>query len=90
MRKLAVFPASGSLGSSIITHLLNKINPANITLIVRHPEKIPQEYLAAGVTVRKADYNSSDTLEHVFDGVSCLFLISYPSIEHEHRLQASL
>lgn len=87
MSKVAIFPASGALGSSIYTHLLSMIDPKSVILISRHPEKVPPKYLEAGVTTRKADYDSPETLDHVFDDVSCLILVSYPSIQYEHRFE---
>lgn len=87
MTKIGVFPASGALGTSLYTHLCKFTDPADVKLISRHPETIPNEYLEAGVTVAKADYNSPESLKHAFDGVTCLVLISYPSREHEHRVE---
>lgn len=89
MSKLAVFPASGSLGSSIVNHLLEYMDPNRLVLIARNPSKIPSKWVDAGVTTRKADYNATETLDHAFDDVSHLLLISYPSIEYEHRFEVS-
>jgi len=63
------------------------IDPREVVLICRHPEKLPSEYSEAGVTMRKADYDTPESLDHVFDDVSCLVLVSYPSIEYEHRFE---
>ena len=87
MTKLAVFPASGKLGTSIYSHLFNLINPRDLILISRDPSKIPDSYKDAGVITREADYNKPSTLEHAFDDVTHLVLISYPSIQFEHRFQ---
>ncbi|KAL8994024.1 MAG: hypothetical protein Q9169_005903 [Polycauliona sp. 2 TL-2023] len=87
MSKLAIFPASGKLGTSLYTHLLTLVDPSNVVLISRDPSKIPLEYLEKGAIARKADYDSPESLENAFDGVSYLVLISYPSIEHEHRFE---
>ena len=88
--KLAIFPASGGLGTSTYTHLLSKnlVIPADIILISRHPDKIPSEYKSAGVSTRQASWETSiDAYAHTFDGVQCLFLISYVTYEHERRVQ---
>lgn len=87
MAKVAVFPASGKIGSSIYTHLFKLLPPKELLLISRYPEKIPSHMVEAGVCTRKADYNDTDSLEHAFDGVACLILISYPSIESDHRFK---
>ena len=85
MTKVAVFPASGRIGSSIYANLFKILPPIELVLISRHPEKTPDHLLKAGVEARKADFDDADSLEHAFDGVSCLILISYPSIETDHR-----
>ena len=90
MLKVAVFPASGKLGSSIYTTLFNLLSPNNLLLISRHPSKFPAHITDAGVEMRRADYDRADSLTHIFDGVSCLVLISYPSIETEHRFEVRL
>ena len=90
MGKLAIYPASGKLGTSICGHLFDLIrDPADMVLISRHPEKNPSKYIEAGVKTRKADYDSPESLDGVFDDVSHLVLISYPSMEHEHRFEVS-
>lgn len=87
MTKVAVFPASGKIGSSIYTNLSKLMSPNDLLLVSRYPEKIPDNFVQAGVKRRKADYNDAESLEHVLDGVSCLILISYPSIEYDHRFR---
>lgn len=87
LKKVAIFPAAGALGTSIYTHLAKLIPPNQIVLISRSPNKIPKALVTAGVEVRRADYNAPETLANVFDGISYLFLVSYPSIEIEHRFQ---
>ncbi|KAK2760412.1 hypothetical protein FQN54_002482 [Arachnomyces sp. PD_36] len=82
--KLGVFPASGGLGGSITKHLLTLTPPSDLVLISRHPEKLVSEK-SAGATTRKADYDDAPTLDHAFDGIKTLFLISYPSIDNDLR-----
>ena len=90
MGKIAIFPASGKLGTSIYAHLFDLIrDPADMVLISRHPEKIPSKYVDAGVKTRKADYDSPESLDGVFDDVSHLVLISYPTMDDEHRIKVS-
>ena len=90
MTKVAIFPASGRLGSSIYTHLFRLLPAKELLLISRNPEKTPSHIVQAGVVTRKADSDDSGSLKHCFDGVSCLVLISYPSIETEHRFDVCL
>lgn len=85
MAKVAIFPASGALGTSIYVHLLQLLDPKNVLLISRHPEKTPSNLLQAGVTTLEADYNAPESFHDVFKDVSTLVLVSYPSIEIEHR-----
>lgn len=82
--RVAVFPASGGIGGSTVKHLLPRLPSQNLTFIARHPEKL-NDASSAGAKVRRADYDDDDSLLHAFDGVDTLFLISYASVEHEHR-----
>lgn len=90
--ELAIFPASGGLGGSTYTHLLDRglIAPKDVVLISRHPDKVPKKFRDAGVTTLQADYDKPETLDHVFDGVRCLNLISYASMQHHHRTKVNL
>lgn len=84
--KIGVFPASGGLGSSSVNHLGQLYSASELVLIARSPERLSR-FKEAGATVRQADYDSPETLEHAFDGVDTLLLISYASFEIEHRIQ---
>lgn len=86
--RTGIFPASGGLGGSTLTHLLNFVDPHTVTLIARHPERLAKQ-AKQGATVRRADYDDQSSLQHAFDGVDVLFLISFPSIEYEHRVQVA-
>ncbi|CAN9394118.1 unnamed protein product [Alternaria alternata] len=82
---IAIFPASGGIGGSTYRHLLNIVDPRKVILVARSPGKIPETYTNAGAISRYGDYDKLETLDHAFDGARCLNLISYASIEHEHR-----
>ncbi|GJN87505.1 hypothetical protein Rhopal_000454-T1 [Rhodotorula paludigena] len=86
---LAVYPASGGLGSSIVSHLLARSpQPSSSLLFVsRNPDKLNAAE-ESGVTLRQADYDQPETLEGVFAGAETLCLISYPSIQIEHRFKS--
>ncbi|KAK3394952.1 hypothetical protein B0H63DRAFT_426949 [Podospora didyma] len=91
MKSIGIFPASGGLGGSTYRHLLEKVPNEKVVLISRHPEKIPEKYLKAGVQTRQASYESSiSDLETVFAGIETLFLISYPSHVREYRIKVQL
>jgi uncharacterized protein YbjT (DUF2867 family) len=86
MTKIGIFPASGGIGGSTVKHILNRIPTKDLTFVARSPERLEEQRLA-GATVRKADYDDTASLEHAFDGVDVLFLISYASVEHLHRTE---
>lgn len=88
--KLAIFPASGGLGTATLTHLLRtqKAEPQDVVLIARSPQRLA-EFKKEGVDVRKADFDQPESLEHAFDGVKVLNLISYASIQNDHRFEVS-
>ncbi|KAJ6070535.1 hypothetical protein N7467_011854 [Penicillium canescens] len=83
-KKVAVFPASGGIGGSTVKHLLPRLPSKDLTFIARRPESL-SDALSSGSTVRRADYDDDNSLSNAFDGVDTLFLISYASVEHEHR-----
>lgn len=86
MAKIGVYPASGGLGTSIINHLAHLATPSELILVSRKPERLT-EFAHSGATIRQADYDDPPTLDHAFDGVDVLMLISYASIEIEHRFE---
>ena len=83
--KIAIFPATGGLGGSTLTHLSSLIPASRIVAIVRHPSKISQQLVSQGLTVRQADYDDEDSLTTAFKDVTTLNLISYITYVHEHR-----
>ncbi|KAJ5667792.1 uncharacterized protein N7477_006362 [Penicillium maclennaniae] len=86
MSKIGVFPAAGGLGGSIAHHLSKLVPASQLILIARKPETLT-EYENSGATIRKADYDSPETLKDAFEGVDTLMLISYASFEIEHRIK---
>ncbi|KAJ6441405.1 MFS general substrate transporter [Purpureocillium lavendulum] len=99
MKSIAIFPASGALGTSTYTHLLaspssssttsSVVDPTRVTLISRFPAKVPPPLLRAGVRTAAASYESPpERLRALFAGHDVLFLVSYPS--HEHALRTRL
>ena len=89
MDRIGVFPAAGKLGYSISRHLLQTVDLAKLILISRDPAKTAQELSSEeGVTLRKADYDRPESLGSAFAGILHLVLISYASLEIEHRIEA--
>lgn len=86
---IGVFPASGGIGGSTVKHLLPRFPAKDLVFVARNPANLDFAS-AAGATVRQANYDDDKSLEHAFDGVETLFLISYPSVEFEHRAEVSL
>ncbi|KAL6877152.1 NAD(P)-binding protein [Trichoderma novae-zelandiae] len=90
---VGIFPASGGLGTSTYTHLLNSktIPASDVVLISRFPDKTPQVYRDQGVHLRQATFESSpEDLEAAFKGLKTLFLISYPSHNRGYRTPLQL
>ncbi|KAL9049372.1 MAG: hypothetical protein Q9162_007251 [Coniocarpon cinnabarinum] len=94
MQPIAIFPASGALGTSTITHLLSSIPASehkNVTLIARNPSKLPETLTQHNPRRVTASYESPGAdLEVAFKGSSVLFLISYPSYVHQYRVSVQL
>lgn len=86
MTQIGIFPASGGIGGGTVKYISARVPAKDLTLIARSPEKL-QEEREAGATVRRADYDDDASLAHAFDGVDVLFLISYASVEHQHRTE---
>lgn len=85
---IAIFPASGGLGTATLTHLVEVLPPSDITLISRHPERHSALH-ARGAVTRRADFDDATSFDGVFSGVKTLNLISYPSIQIDHRFIVS-
>jgi uncharacterized protein YbjT (DUF2867 family) len=81
---VGVFPASGGIGGGTVKHLLPRLPSSSLVFIARSPEKL-KSLLVGEAVLRRADYDDDESLQHAFDGLDTLFLISYASVEHEHR-----
>ncbi|KAF5506048.1 Quinone oxidoreductase 2 [Colletotrichum siamense] len=84
--KIGIFPASRGIGGGTVKHILNRLSPKDLVFIARHPEKLASE-AALGAEVRRANYDDDATVQVAFRGIKTLFLISYASVEHEHRVE---
>lgn len=76
--------ATGHYGKKVLQLLLAKTGAQNLAAIARQPEKL-DEFAKQGVSVRKADYNDSASLEKAFAGIDTLLFVS--SSEIGQRLQ---
>jgi len=72
---IAVTGATGKLGRLVIESLLARVPAADITLVVRSPEKAA-ELAARGVQVRRGNYDEPASLVTALAGVDRLLLIS--------------
>jgi NAD(P)H dehydrogenase (quinone) len=73
--KIGVTGASGQLGRLVVQQLLTRCAATDIIAIVRGPAKAV-DLAAAGVEVRKADYEDRASLDAALVGVDKLLLIS--------------
>lgn len=75
MENILVTGATGQLGTEVVRLLLNKIDPKNLSVLVRDPAKAEQLKLK-GVTIHKGDYTDYSSLLKAFKGVDKLYFIS--------------
>ena len=72
---VVVTGASGHLGRLVAEELLERMSPAELVLVSRHPEAIA-DLGARGATVRRGDFDDPDSLVPAFEGGECMLLIS--------------
>lgn len=72
MTTYGITGATGQLGSLAAELLLQQVDPADVVLLSRSPEKIT----AAGATTRAADFDNPDGLVEAFTGIDELLLVS--------------
>src|SRR5581483_29727 len=85
-QKLLVTGAAGHLGQRVIAHLIetHRVPPTRIVAATRNPEKLGA-LAAAGVTVRRADFDDATSLSTAFAGVDRLLLISTDALDKPGR-----
>jgi NAD(P)H dehydrogenase (quinone) len=87
MSKIVISGASGDLGRKVTQKLLKTLNPADLRLVTRTPEKLAGSVPAA-VQIFPGDYNQPEQLEAAYQGCDTLMLISATFLGHrvlEHR-----
>lgn len=72
---IVVTGATGKLGSHVVQGLLKVVPPSTLRAAVRNPDKAAA-FAAAGITVRRADYDDPPSLEAALEGAEKLLLIS--------------
>lgn len=87
MSTILVTGASGQLGRTVISHLLQAIPASRIIALVRDTEKV-KDLSAKGVAVRTGTYDDPASLLRAFQGVDTLFFVSASDLEKrvpQHR-----
>jgi NAD(P)H dehydrogenase (quinone) len=74
-RLIVVTGATGRLGRLVIAELLERTDAAQVTAVVRNPDKA-SEMAARGVRVENADYDNTSALAAAFQGADRVLLIS--------------
>jgi NAD(P)H dehydrogenase (quinone) len=72
---IAITGAAGHLGRLTAQLVLDRIPADELVLVTRHPDELA-DLVAAGATVRHADFDEPDELPEAFRGVDRLLLIS--------------
>ncbi len=85
-QKLLVTGAAGHLGRRVIAHLIetHRVAPSQIVAATRTPDKL-SALAAAGVTVRRADFEDPASLSAAFSGVGRVLLISTDALDKPGR-----
>jgi NAD(P)H dehydrogenase (quinone) len=72
---VAVTGASGQLGSRVAEGLLQQLEPSEVILVTRSPERLAS-FAERGASVRRADFDEPASLEPAFAGADRVLLIS--------------
>jgi NAD(P)H dehydrogenase (quinone) len=82
---IIVTGANGKLGQEIVAALINRTTADKIVASARDPQKL-EHHEAAGIGIRRADYDDVNSLVRAFDEIETLILI--PSVAPiEQRMQ---
>ncbi len=89
----AITGASGHLGRLTAEALLHRVEPDELVLITRTPDRLA-DLAARGVDVRAGDFTRPGTLGAAFDGVNDLLLISTDAVgarvpQHQAAVEAA-
>jgi len=89
----AITGASGHLGRLTAEALLHRVEPDELVLITRTPDRLA-DLAARGVDVRTGDFTRPGTLSAAFDGVNDLLIISTDAVgarvpQHQAAVEAA-
>src|SRR5689334_14582490 len=85
-RRVVITGATGGLGSDVIAQLQRFAPAADLGVSVRLPERAAH-LAAAGVRVRRGDFNDTASLENAFEGAARVLLISTRTPGNAARFQ---
>lgn len=93
MSRIVVSGASGDLARRITALLLERVDPASLTLVSRSPDKLAA-HASRGARVFRGDYNDPPALEAAYAGCDTLMLISGLAVtkrvpEHRNAIEAA-
>jgi NAD(P)H dehydrogenase (quinone) len=87
---LLVTGANGNLGGAIIRNLRNSSQPGDFAVATRNPQSsFARTLAAAGIDVRRADFDSMSTLSGTFTGIRKALIISTYS-DNSQRMRQNL
>jgi NAD(P)H dehydrogenase (quinone) len=90
---IVITGASGQLGRVAAEHVLDAVDPGDVVLVTRTPERL-DDLAARGVEVRKGDFDEPGELAGAFSGGERLLLISTDKIgarvpQHRNAIEAA-
>lgn len=84
--KVVLTGTTGNLGSCVLKHALSSIPKSSIIVSLYNPSKKPEGI--DGVEIREGNYEDPESLDKAYSGADILFLMSYPSIRYQVRVDA--
>lgn len=84
MSKILITGATGHLGNIVTEHLLQKTNPANVSVLVRSAEKAAG-LKAKGASIAIGDYDDYASLLTAFTEIDKIFFISGSDLQHRAK-----
>lgn len=85
--KVVLTGTTGNLGSCVLKHALTCIPKSSIIVSLYNPSKKPEN--VDGIEIREGNYEDPQSLDKAYDGADVLFLMSYPSIRYQVRVDVS-
>lgn len=84
--RIVLTGTTGGLGSSVLSHLLRLrlFPPTSLIISLHNPSSTP----STSLETRRGDLTDPTSLRAAFTGADTLFLVSFPSIAYEERVNA--